>query len=170
MAQVTGVFSCTVLPRTTQSSSMLAGEQQLPLSCVWALSGKRIWLKGTLATGLKSWVNLLSKQFFNIIWGFLWSDERARDLLKEGELIIPSHYWKHKNNQVVLEQMKLILNKSEPDHSLFIASSVALTAALLRGRLASPNFTSHLTELSLNLVTCRESWKITLFAEAVSTG
>lgn len=30
------------------------------------------------------------------------------------ELIIPSHYWKYKHNQVVLEQMKLILNKTEP--------------------------------------------------------
>lgn len=169
VAQVTGVFSCSVLPRTTQSSSTLAQEQHPPLSCICAISGKRIWLKGTLTTGFKSLVNLLWKSFFNIIWVFLSSDERARDLLNEGELIIPSHYWKYKHNQVVIEQMKLILNKSEPDHSHFIVPFVALTTALLRGGLLSPGFTSCSTELSINLATLRESCKITLFAQTVST-
>lgn len=53
--------------------------------------------------------------------------------------------------------MKLILNKSEPDHLCFVASSVALTAGLLQGGLASPDFTSCSTELSINLAAFKES-------------
>lgn len=55
--------------------------------------------------------------------------------------------------------MELILNKTEPGRSHLIVPFCE----------TSPGFTSCTTELSINMATLRESFKITLFAHTVST-